>query len=179
VKDTEKLKLPFFNGRIKYYHILSPNFKRPWRCFTVAWAMQLTMSQKQLSSTMTEAPSWCGSQNETCYDVVIANTPPVHPTIEFRACASQPCQHGGMCLDVSHGSFTCQCEPQWTGSQCEDPFVQRGNDLLSENYHVILVDLTNDLLNQLLKTDCLLLKWREYHYRVFKEGFCFLGYNTV
>ncbi|XP_033609084.1 agrin isoform X4 [Cryptotermes secundus] len=65
----------------------------------------------------------------------LANTPPVHPTIEFRACASQPCQHGGMCLDVSHGSFTCQCKPQWTGSQCEDPVVQRAYDIPAFDGH--------------------------------------------
>ncbi|KAJ9579151.1 hypothetical protein L9F63_024743, partial [Diploptera punctata] len=60
---------------------------------------------------------------------VSANSSPVHPTLEFTACASHPCQRGGTCIDVLPGSFTCQCEPQWTGVQCEDPVVQRAYDI--------------------------------------------------
>jgi len=75
--------------------------------------------------------------NKSCCDCVAANTPPVHPTIEFRACALQPCQHGGSCLDTSHGSFSCQCKPQWKGSHCEDPVVHRGKLLLSEYYCIL------------------------------------------
>ncbi|KAJ9599102.1 hypothetical protein L9F63_010416, partial [Diploptera punctata] len=58
-----------------------------------------------------------------------SNSSPVHPTLEFTACASHPCQRGGTCIDVLPGSFTCQCEPQWTGVQCEDPVVQRAYDI--------------------------------------------------
>jgi len=29
-------------------------------------------------------------------------------------CASNPCQHGGICLDQVNG-FTCHCQPGYTG----------------------------------------------------------------
>lgn len=37
---------------------------------------------------------------------------------DIDECGSNPCQHGGQCLDRLNG-YTCQCLPGYTGTNCE------------------------------------------------------------
>ena len=45
--------------------------------------------------------------------------------LEINPCSSSPCDNGGNCVNTLDGSYTCFCETQWTGSNCES-----GNCLL-------------------------------------------------
>ena len=38
--------------------------------------------------------------------------------VDIDECASSPCQNGGTCNDAVN-SYTCQCVPGYTGSNCE------------------------------------------------------------
>ncbi|XP_003786834.1 cubilin [Otolemur garnettii] len=40
-------------------------------------------------------------------------------TLDKTACGSNPCQHGGTCLNL-HDSFFCICPSQWKGPLCSD-----------------------------------------------------------
>uniref|UniRef100_A0A8C6W9S3 Cubilin n=1 Tax=Nannospalax galili TaxID=1026970 RepID=A0A8C6W9S3_NANGA len=40
-------------------------------------------------------------------------------TVEKKDCSSNPCHHGGTCINL-HGSFLCICPPQWQGSFCSE-----------------------------------------------------------
>ncbi|KAG7527098.1 cubilin [Solea senegalensis] len=46
----------------------------------------------------------------------------------INECASNPCQNGGNCTDVTNG-FTCTCTSQWTGPLCQTPQQVCGGDL--------------------------------------------------
>ncbi|XP_070555427.1 uncharacterized protein [Ptychodera flava] len=39
--------------------------------------------------------------------------------IDFNECGSDPCNHGGTCIDHING-YTCICAPGWTGDHCEE-----------------------------------------------------------
>ena len=36
-------------------------------------------------------------------------------------CNSSPCQNGGMCVSMSNVRYKCDCPPQYTGAECEQP----------------------------------------------------------
>jgi hypothetical protein len=55
-----------------------------------------------------------------------ANSAPIRPTLQFLACSSYPCHHGGTCIDLSEGSYQCECETNWTGAQCQQAAVPKG-----------------------------------------------------
>lgn len=38
--------------------------------------------------------------------------------VDVNECDSNPCHHGGTCIDQSNG-FTCHCPPGWVGPSCE------------------------------------------------------------
>uniref|UniRef100_A0A3B4X5A0 Delta/notch-like EGF repeat containing n=1 Tax=Seriola lalandi dorsalis TaxID=1841481 RepID=A0A3B4X5A0_SERLL len=38
--------------------------------------------------------------------------------VDINECESNPCHHGGTCIDQSNG-FTCHCQPGWVGPSCE------------------------------------------------------------
>ncbi|XP_046396911.1 agrin-like [Ischnura elegans] len=84
----------------------------------------------------------------------LANTPPIHPTEEFKACASQPCLRGGSCIDLPASSsmvsalptssplpigefnnmgttgFRCLCDPALgTGPLCADPPIPKAYEI--------------------------------------------------
>ena len=37
-----------------------------------------------------------------------------------RPCELTPCQHGGTCLDLGSGSYSCQCPAQFDGPDCTE-----------------------------------------------------------
>lgn len=38
--------------------------------------------------------------------------------VDVNECESNPCHHGGTCIDQSNG-YTCHCPPGWVGGSCE------------------------------------------------------------
>lgn len=40
-------------------------------------------------------------------------------TEELQACSSEPCMNSGTCIDLPEVTFTCICEPQFTGDLCQ------------------------------------------------------------
>lgn len=38
--------------------------------------------------------------------------------VDINECESNPCHHGGTCIDQSN-SYTCHCPPGWVGPSCE------------------------------------------------------------
>lgn len=47
--------------------------------------------------------------------------------VDINECESNPCHHGGTCIDQSNG-FTCHCQPGWVGPSCEiceSPFQKK------------------------------------------------------
>jgi hypothetical protein len=51
----------------------------------------------------------------------------VHCEIQINQCSSNPCLHGGTCLDRK-GDFTCLCPPWFSGKTCAeriDPCIDR------------------------------------------------------
>lgn len=40
-------------------------------------------------------------------------------TEELQACSSEPCFNSGTCIDLPEVTFTCICEPQYTGDVCQ------------------------------------------------------------
>ena len=49
----------------------------------------------------------------TTLKTVKLRLPPAH------ACLSDPCLHGGTCIDVFDGSYKCICKEGWTGDHCD------------------------------------------------------------
>ena len=35
------------------------------------------------------------------------------------ACESNPCRNGGFCRDTDENTYTCECQPSFTGVSCE------------------------------------------------------------
>ncbi|KAJ8044486.1 Protein jagged-1a [Holothuria leucospilota] len=74
----------------------------------------------------------CGRLQPCMQGAVCVNSPPNDYTcrcpqgytgknceIAQRVCDSDPCSHGGQCLELTTG-FKCLCAPGWTGPQCEE-----------------------------------------------------------
>ncbi|KAK7792852.1 hypothetical protein R5R35_009634 [Gryllus longicercus] len=47
----------------------------------------------------------------------------------FHACNSQPCHQGGVCHDLLHGGFRCECLHPWGGQTCDTPVIERAYDI--------------------------------------------------
>ncbi|KAF0296268.1 Cubilin [Amphibalanus amphitrite] len=56
--------------------------------------------------------------------------------LQTDECASNPCQHGGTCVD-RYGGYQCRCSPNWQGSNCEQDVNEctqlAGTDLGCQN----------------------------------------------
>lgn len=39
--------------------------------------------------------------------------------VDIDECLSQPCQHGGSCIQPTINMYRCMCTPGYTGTNCE------------------------------------------------------------
>ncbi|XP_069118593.1 protein jagged-1b-like isoform X2 [Argopecten irradians] len=103
----------------------------PWQCFChVNWGGILC--DKDLN--------YCGRHQPCQNDGICKNTAPdnydctcpdgfsgVNCEIAEHACTSDPCAHGGRCIDVT-GGFVCNCLPGWTGVLCDSNINECASD---------------------------------------------------
>lgn len=68
-----------------------------------------------------------------------------HP-LDLQFCANhRPCKNGGTCYNSGHGSYTCQCPPNFTGKNCEveltscdlEPCRNGGTCMVSISFHLL------------------------------------------
>uniref|UniRef100_A0AAY4A7I7 Uncharacterized protein n=1 Tax=Denticeps clupeoides TaxID=299321 RepID=A0AAY4A7I7_9TELE len=70
--------------------------------------------------------------------------PPQYGCLGSDVCESEPCEHGGVCIDL-FDRFNCNCPAGWRGSRCEEtadvcaskPCVHGNCILLSEGYECV------------------------------------------